>query len=203
MLTDAEINDGFSIEGWVRPTSDSVTDGNFHAALGFDQKFPSSPANQVTLGMESGAWAVRYTQTDGDVLLTDLSPSDVVCGDVWNHVVLTFDGDTDTFTVFYNGQQGLSTTDPDFAADGVDGFYLGTRKRGTNPPGGPTTDVLDMWEGDFVQIRVYDDVLTRSEVKQNFLTHAALFIPEPSSLVMWLGLVGIGLLGRMRRRCRS
>lgn len=202
--TVAEINDGFTLEFWVRPQENSPGVQNFQALADFDDTVGGDSGSEVGLRISDGSpptntldyYAYRSDPTNGFDRFKVIDESPEIPLGQWAHMVLTWDGAQ--FSGYKNGQLQL-TEAADLDLVDIDTFMLGARHRNN---GG--SDFYDMLlDSDLALVRAYDRVLSDAEIVGNFRLDAAYFgVPEPAtSLLAILGL-GAVLLGPARARRR-
>ncbi|MCG8586251.1 MAG: PEP-CTERM sorting domain-containing protein [Pirellulales bacterium] len=174
-------------EFWLRADS-AVTSGR-GALYG---EFPTDGTNETRhyLRLDGIGTATRTASYDEFPPSYGVAASDpqLFNTGTFTQIVVTKSGDTMTF--YRDGLQLGSTKTSSEAFSGTSSIVqtvFGYRNTGN-----------DSFDGQFNIIRVYDAVLTPTEVLQNF---EAEFVPEPSTLVLAaLGMVG--LVGTHRRRRR-
>jgi len=163
---------------WVM--ADNWTDGEYRNMMG---------------GKEGGTYLeLQKTKNDGtfhfvlqgvDVLLT--TPGGYLTNGVWHHIAATWDFDADEHALFIDGVSVASTTSKLYDAPATPtNLSIGAGIR-PNP--------IAYWDGCIDEVRIYDRVLSQSEIQQNIAA-----IPEPSALLF----LGGGLLGLLAfRRIKS
>lgn len=196
LASDADINNGFTIEVWLRPQNNT----DFQAIAGFDK------ANQTTLnqiGLRIGDdspvtgsidyYAYRTSSGTFDRQLV-IDESGNITLNAWTHLALTWDGTS--FRGYKNGALDQTVADS-VSVSGIDLFHIGAKHNS-----GASPVEHQFLAGDLAQVRVYDFDLSLAQVQQNFLTDALAFgvieVPEPSAALLLAA--GAACMAGMRRR---
>lgn len=170
------LGDGFTLSAWVRPTLTTTA----WAAI----------AQKAT-----DAWFLHASSLNGrpaagatlaDVCCTQVVASQALPTNVWSHLAATYDGIA--LRYFVDGVLVGSTP----ASGGIQ-VTAGELRFGNNTYGEGFAGAID-------ELRIYDRALDPAELDLDRATP----VPEPDGLWMLVsGAVGLVLLGRSGRRCRS
>jgi len=159
---------------WVQ--ADGWTDGTERTLLGGK----GNGSYLELLKTPSGGTLMFVFQ--GVAVITTTSGGHLTNG-AWQHIAATWNFGTDAYEVFIDGvSRASSSTDYD-APTTPTNLGIGMALR-PDPSGGS-------WDGYLDEVRIYDRVLSQSEIDQNIAA-----IPEPSTLL----LLGAGLFGLLAFR---
>jgi len=196
----ADVQDGFTIEVWARPQNNT----DINTLAGFDKVTPST--DQVGVRISDGSpvtgsndyYAYRNDGSNGFDRFKVVDESPEIPLDSWVQIVLTWDGLD--LVGYKNGVQQLTVTNPGLDLTDIDDFLLGAKTQGVS------SSLHHYLDGELGLVRVYDDPLAENQVRRNFFNDALHFqvIPEPTTLLIWslLAGLGVGLGWRQRKRAK-
>ena len=180
-----DVNGSWSITGWFK-RSGSTNDDDFIFHLGNGDGFGgghelylygNGPSNLTLHNYEAGFQTANLVNAGAT-------------RDTWHHFAVVHNNPTDTLTLFLNG--GLVGTDPD----------AGISSLNQSAPivfGGHTNNGFQTgryFDGNLDDLAVYSGLLNQDQITFLAAGGSPLAVPEPTTI----GLLGLGLLGLLRRK---
>ncbi len=180
---DAPLNpDSFTATLWVKPDSA----GGYQSALtNRNDVGPGVDLQGFILYNASGTWS--FWTGDGDPGWPGLNGAPVEVGE-WQHLAISFDADTNTKKIFFNGTETASAIDQGYVPNDLRELHIG---------GGGDLGVDFRFDGLIDDVGLWDRALSETEI-QDVMANG---VPEPSTVVLLstLALFGLGAYGWRRR----